>query len=72
MPRTRIYDQATLCGDNNCCPVIDKDEKSGKITISDPSFPDQGAFVFKDEAEARTFFENAPAAFAAHLSTKKA
>lgn len=71
MPRTRIYDQARLCGDNNCCPVVEKDE-SGQIAISDPTFPNQGRFTFKNEEEARTFFENAPARFAAYLASKKA
>jgi hypothetical protein len=59
----RIYDQAALCS-TGCCPVIDKDA-DGKLSISDPAYPAQGRFEFKDEAELATFLENAPKAFAA-------
>ena len=64
-----IYNQAIFCSPG-CCPIV-SESSDGKLAISDPSFPAQGTFTFKDEAEAETFFANAPRAFAEWKASKK-
>lgn len=56
----RIYDQAMLCQGCNQCPVVDLDEKTGKVIVSDPSAPAQGKFEFKNAEEYNAFLANAP------------
>lgn len=63
-----IYDQAALC-ETGCCPVVTQTPE-GKIAISDPAFPNQGTFTFKDQAEADMFFAKAPTAYAAYRVKK--
>lgn len=44
MKKSIIYDGAKMCHEKGCCPVIQYDAENERVTINDPSKPENGSF----------------------------
>lgn len=56
--KQRIYDGAKFCGKDDCCPVVEHDDETNTVTLSDPAKPENGAFKMTTE-EYNTLLANA-------------